>query len=216
MRPGAEGGRYELHPLLADYSRELARAAGEWEELRDGHLAHYVAYAEEYTGDYQALEAELANLMAAAEWSWESGENEGVQALAKWLYGSGVHFLDLRGYVREAVRLLGWAAEAARRLGDRRGEGNHLGNLGTAYRALGEVGRAIEQYEGALAIAREIGDRRNEGNWCWNLGLLCEESDPGRAAELMQVRVDYEREIGHPDAEKHAERVAVLRKGSMK
>jgi len=214
VRPGAEGGRCELHPLLAEYSRELARAAGEWEGLRDGHLAHYVAYAEEYTRDYPALEGELANLMAAAEWSWESGENQGVQALVDWLYVGGGEFLDLRGHGREAVRLLGWAAEAARRLGDRRGEGNRLGNLGNAYSALGEVGRAIEYYEQALAIAREIGDRRGVAFRCWNLGLLYEESDPARAAELMQVCVDYEREIGHPDAEEDAERVAALRKKS--
>ena len=33
-----------------------------------------------------------------------------------------------------------------------------------------------------------------------------------RAVELMQVCVDYEREIGHPDAEKDAARVAELRR----
>jgi hypothetical protein len=32
-----------------------------------------------------------------------------------------------------------------------------------------------------------------------------------RAADLMQVLVDYERDIGHPDAVKDAARVAALR-----
>jgi tetratricopeptide (TPR) repeat protein len=59
-----------------------------------------------------------------------------------------------------------------REIGDRRGEGNDLGNLGNAYAALGDARKAIEFYEQALAIAREIGDRRNEGNaWLGNLGL---------------------------------------------
>ncbi|NIN29082.1 hypothetical protein, partial [Hydrogenophaga sp.] len=75
-----------------------------------------------YTRDYAALEAELANLMAAAEWSWQSGENNGVLDLAQWLYVGGGEFLDLQGHAREAVRLLTWAAEASRALGDRRGE----------------------------------------------------------------------------------------------
>ena len=70
--------------------------------------------------------------------------------------------------------------------------------------------RAIECSEQALAIAREIGDRRNEATWSWNLGLLYEESDPARAAALMQVGVDYEREINHPDAQADAERVRSL------
>jgi hypothetical protein len=103
-RPGVMRRRYELHPLLADYSRTLARETGEWERLRNAHLAYYVAYAERYTEDYQALEAELANLMAAGEWSRESGENKGVLALADWLYASGVQFLELRGHAREAVQ----------------------------------------------------------------------------------------------------------------
>ncbi|NIN29083.1 MAG: tetratricopeptide repeat protein, partial [Hydrogenophaga sp.] len=55
---------------------------------------------------------------------------------------------------------------------------------GNAYSDLGEVGRAIEYYEQALAIAREIGDRRGEAFHCWNLGLLYAESDPAHAAEL--------------------------------
>jgi hypothetical protein len=139
VRPGSVRGRYELHTLLADYSRALAYEAGEWERLRTAHLGYYVAYAERYTDDYGALEAELPNLTAAGEWARESGENEGVLALAEWLYRSGVHFLDLRGHVHEAVRLLGWAVEAARAMGDRRREGGYLGNLGLAYAAPGEV-----------------------------------------------------------------------------
>jgi tetratricopeptide (TPR) repeat protein len=55
-------------------------------------------------------------------------------------------------------------------IGDRRGEGNALGNLGLAYAALGEARRAIEFYEQALVIDREIGDRRGEGADLGNLG----------------------------------------------
>jgi tetratricopeptide (TPR) repeat protein len=171
VRLGVVRGKYELHPLLADYSRTLARETGEWEKLRAAHLAYYVGYAERYTDDYGALEAELGNLVAAGEWSRKSGENEGVLALANWLYASGVHFLDLRGRAREAVQLLSWAVEAARAVGDRRVEGADLGNLGVAYADLGEVQRAMEYYEQALVIAHEIGDRRNEGAWLGNLGL---------------------------------------------
>ena len=63
----------------------------------------------------------------------------------------------------------------------------------------------ISYYEQALEIARDIDDLRGDATDSWNLGLLLEDSDPARAADLMLVCVDYEREIGHPDAEKHAE-----------
>ncbi len=57
----------------------------------------------------------------------------------------------------------------AREIGDWRGQGSALGNLGIAYCSLGEVQRAIEHYEQRLAIAREIGDRRGESDASWNL-----------------------------------------------
>ena len=52
--------------------------------------------------------------------------------------------------------------------------GNVLGNLGLAYAALGDTGKAIGFYERRLVIANEIGDRRGEGNAYANLGLAHE------------------------------------------
>jgi hypothetical protein len=72
------------------------------------------------------------------------------------------------------------------------------------------VERAIEHYDQALAIAREIGDGQSAARRSWNIGLLYEESDPARAVEFMSVLVAYEREIGAPDAEADAERVAQI------
>jgi tetratricopeptide (TPR) repeat protein len=84
-------------------------------------------------------------------------------------------------------------------------EGNALGNLGDAQ-------KAIEYYDEVLAIAREIGDRRGEALTSWNLGLEYEKSgDLKQAAEIMQICVDYEREIGHPDAENDAAHLEALR-----
>jgi hypothetical protein len=44
----------------------------------------------------------------------------------------------------------------------------------------------------------------------WNLGLLYEESDPARAVALMAICIAYEREIGHPDADADAQRLAQI------
>jgi tetratricopeptide (TPR) repeat protein len=57
----------------------------------------------------------------------------------------------------------------ASEVGDRRGEGAALGNLGNRYAELGEPRRAIELFEQALAIFREVGDRRGEGEVLHNL-----------------------------------------------
>ena len=84
----------------------------------------------------------------------------------------------------------------------------HLVSQGQLYRMLGRVEQAEAAYLEALNIAQELRDRRNEAFLAWQLGLLCLETDPARAVILMSVCVAYEREIGHPQAEIDAARIA--------
>ncbi len=75
----------------------------------------------------------------------------------------GLAYSDL-GEPRKAIEFYEQALAISREIGDRRGEGDRLGNLGLAYSDLGEPRKAIEFYEQALKISREIGDRRGEGS----------------------------------------------------
>ncbi len=58
----------------------------------------------------------------------------------------------------KAIGYYGWALAIDRDIGDRRGEGGDLCNLGLAYRKLGELAKARALLEQALAIGREIED----------------------------------------------------------
>lgn len=78
----------------------------------------------------------------------------------------GLAYANL-GETRRAVQFYEQQLAIVREIGDRRGEGNALGNLGLAYADLGEPRRAIQFYEQQLAIVREIADRRGEGNALW-------------------------------------------------
>jgi tetratricopeptide (TPR) repeat protein len=92
-----------------------------------------------------------------------------------------------------------------------RDESNALGSMGNAYAALGDPRRAVELYEQRLQMAREIDDRRGEAVASWNLGEQYEAlGELDKAIAAMQVCVDFERAMGHPDAEKDAVRVAEL------
>jgi tetratricopeptide (TPR) repeat protein len=68
------------------------------------------------------------------------------------------------GDVGEAIEFYEQQLVIVREIGDRRGEGNALGNLGIAHYSLGDARQALEFHEQRLAIAREIGNRRGEGN----------------------------------------------------
>ena len=123
----------------------------------------------------------------------------------------GLAHADL-GQPQRAIDFYQQRLTIAREIGDRRGEGNALGNLGNAYADLGQPQRAIDFYEQRLSIAREIGDRRGDAKACCNLrDALVKLGRLAEAIPLMELCVRFEQEIGHPDAEKHAARVAELR-----
>ena len=61
--------------------------------------------------------------------------------------------------------------EIAIKIGDRAREGNAYGNLGCAYRLLGNYRRAIGYNEKNLRLAIETGDRAREGEALWKSWL---------------------------------------------
>ena len=73
-----------------------------------------------------------------------------------------------------------------------------LGNLGIAYRVLGNFKKAIEYQEQALAIAREIGDHRSEGRALGNLGnVYVDLGDLKNAAEYLEKDLAISRQLGN-------------------
>lgn len=113
---------------------------------------------------------------------------------------------DLRFHPRQQrIPWLEAQRDAAQRLGDRKQEGNALGNLGIAHRQLGDARQAIVFYEQDVAIRREIGDRRGEGNALGNLGsahfFL---GDARQAIEFYEQYLTIAREIGDRRGEGNA------------
>jgi tetratricopeptide (TPR) repeat protein len=101
----------------------------------------------------------------------------------------------------------------AREIGDRRGEGNALGNLGVAYAARGEPRRSIEFCEQQLTITREVGDRRGEGAAMNNLAsayqALC---DLRRAIAYFRGALSIFEAIESPHAARVRAAIATLEK----
>ena len=58
--------------------------------------------------------------------------------------------------MEKAIEYYEQALEISREIGHRRGEGSDLGNLGLAYRDLGQVEKAVDYLKQSLAIFEEI------------------------------------------------------------
>ncbi len=110
-----------------------------------------------------------------------------------------------RSPFREALQSWQMALELYRETGvreafpqeSRQGEGNSLGNLGIAYRSLGQYQRAIDHLEQQLVIVREIGDRHGEGVALGNLGIAYASlGQYQRAVGFFEQALVIAREIG--------------------
>jgi tetratricopeptide (TPR) repeat protein len=188
----------EIYEQALTITREIGDRKGEGHRLSNLGIAYFDLGQGERAVEYHEQALAIAR---------EIGDrrDEGVV-----LGNLGVAYYSL-AQVERAAEYHEQGLAIAREIRDRKGEGHHLSNLGIAYFDLGQEERAAEYVDQALAIARETGNRRAEGLRAWNLGLLYEDTDPAHAVALMSILVNYECEIGHPDAETHAERVAKLR-----
>ena len=82
-------------------------------------------------------------------------------------------------------------------IGDWAGEGRAYGNLGNAYKSLGDFRKAIEYHENHLKIAIEIGDRAGEGRAYANLGnAFVSLGDFRKAIEYHEKHLKIAIEIG--------------------
>ena len=201
--------RYHLQDAVHDYAvQQLAGTERDLAERR--HAAYYCQVLSQ--GDSLYLEGgekvlqglalfdrEWENIRTGQAWAAaHAGEDETAARLSAKYPDAGAYCLNLRLHPRERIAWFESSLTAARKLGDRRGEGCALGNSGIAYAAIGENRRAIEFCEQYLAITREIGDRRGEGAALGNLGLVYADlGETRRAIEYHEQALAIDREIGN-------------------
>ena len=200
-------GRYSLH----DLARLFADAKLSAEERAVGQkrfATHYKAVlaaanelyqegAESLLRGLALFDLEGVNIQAGQAWVAAQTDAADADVARLAMTYSGAYILDLRQHSREQIRWLEIALVAARQLQDRAGEGDTLGNLGIAYKNLGETRRAIQFHEQALLIVREIGNRRGEGVSLANLGIAYGDlGETRRAIQFYEQALLINREIG--------------------
>jgi tetratricopeptide (TPR) repeat protein len=201
--------RYRLHDLarlfadtkLSAEERDLGqkRFATHYKNVLAAAKELYKEGGESQLHGLALVDLEWGNIQAGHGWvvAQTDTTDADVTQLGMTYPDAGVYVLYLRQHSREWIRWLEIALAAARRLQNRAGEGVTLGNLGIAYKNLGETRRAIQFYEQHLAIAREISDRRGEGVALGNLGnayYLLDETR--RAVEFLEQNLVIACEIG--------------------
>lgn len=115
------------------------------------------------------------NIQTGQKWIIDQASKDcEVAKLCKDLPKSGGYILYLRLTTNEMKLWLEAALSASRQLKDTKMEAIHLGNLGNAYRDLGDTQKAINIYLKQLEIVKEFCDRINEAITLNNLGSAYE------------------------------------------
>jgi tetratricopeptide (TPR) repeat protein len=111
-------------------------------------------------------------------------------------------YFEIQGFSTERIQTAELGLKAVQKQGNRRAESNWISCLGSTYRDLGHVKRAIEFHKRALQISQEIGDRIGESTNLGNLGIAY--SDLGQedqAIENYQKSLDIAKDIDDRNVE---------------
>ncbi|MCB1883057.1 MAG: hypothetical protein KDG89_03520, partial [Geminicoccaceae bacterium] len=194
--------RFRLHDLLRDLAwaglDDVAR-----EEAGRRHVEYYVRvmgrcgnlYRRDAAGVLEGLalyDRERANIDAGQ--AWAAARIDASDSAARLVTNHsyyGAHVLALRYTQRERIPSLKATVRACRKLGNRhrRQEGLSLGNIGGAYRHLGNLSKAITYSKQALKIAREVNDRNGESKALAILGMVSENRNNLPLAVVSQFEI---------------------------
>lgn len=159
-------GRYSLHQTISDYARAHLVETSPYERL----AVYFAGYVAAHTSDYEALERETNNVLAALEAAEELGMQvaliQGATAFAS--------FLEIRGLYAVAQKHLKRALLAAQALEDIVGQATALYHLGQFAMRQGIYERAQEHLEAGLTLTRPIHHWRLEAQLLGGLGDLME------------------------------------------
>ena len=195
--------QYEVsHALVHTYAQEKVPPEGQTVQR----LARYCnesarAQCEQGLEGYRRLDGERPHIVKVLKKCMVLKAWQAARDLA-WAVED---YLDVQGHSTARLLVSQTGLDAARRLEDRRDEGAWLGNLGLAYRDLGQVEKAIDYHQQALVIHQEIGYRQGQANQLGNLGLAY--SDLGqveKAIDYHQQALVIDQEIGYRQGQANA------------
>ena len=190
-------GRYRLHPLLRDYAREHLGDSAAFERM----VTFFVCYAESHAQDYDSLDAENNNILAALEAAWHRTMYEALIRGANAFY----HFLEVRGLYGSAKIHLQHAHEAASIVGDAVGLMQASLKLGRLAERQGEYAQAEILLREGLALAHHSEQAEEVIAALTYLGaVVSHQGSYVQAEECWQEGLALARQIGHQ------ERISVL------
>ncbi len=198
--------RYRLHPLVRRYAIEkqgpAATDAAGLAAIRTRLTGHYLAYARAHkqptAADYDALQAEHLNILAAMDRAYRGEQWAQVRRFAWALCDPASGYLGVRGYWGELRARLEQAVRAAEVEGHQRDAAAFSWCQAYLLQNLGELDIARQEYERTMVIFDELGERTSVAGLLHELGRLAQATgDHAEARRLYRASLDIKEELGN-------------------
>jgi len=202
-----EAGRYYLHPVDREHAlsrvprgttvdREIMDAAPPFTQIALAARGADYFKATRLPREQWKTIADLAPQLVEFDLRCAA---EDYDTAAKVLSEIDTDYLRLWGHYRLMIEL---RERLQGKISDPKLRQDSVGNLGTAYRYIGQIRKAITCYEQALESARERKDQWGEGKWLGSLGH-CHSAfgQTVRAIEYYEQSLAIAREIGERSGE---------------
>lgn len=201
-----DSGRYTLHPVDRAYALDLIPRGEDSDRFESGdpvftqialyHLgAEYFKSQRTPRSDWKTI-ADLEPQLAEFDLRCQAGDWD---TAADVLTDIDFDYLLLWGYYTLMIELHQGLQGHIR---DKFLQMVSVGNLGTAYRRIGEIRQAITYYEQGLQIARDMKSKSNEGVWLGGLGIAYRQlGDIDKAIDYYEQALQIARDIGNKSSE---------------
>ena len=186
----AQAERFSLHQAIADYAQLCPPDAAAEARL----VSFYADYVEGHAQDYEALERESANVLAALHIGNERGFSRELVRITADLFP----FLDLRGLLDLAEVHVQRASSACMKMDDPELQARALFCLGSLVERRGDLAQAEAHFQRGLALAHLADKDQLICTFLMDLGMLAgKRGDFGRAEAYLQEALPLAREGGY-------------------
>jgi tetratricopeptide (TPR) repeat protein/energy-coupling factor transporter ATP-binding protein EcfA2 len=183
-----ENRRFTIEGLTRSLARARLLKDEHAAEFRQRFVAHFLSYAEAHAQltpeDYDALEAEKANVLNATDVAIDLKDWESVQRIS-YVLADPAGMLGVRGYWDEAIKRNEQARGAAQAMNQEHEIAIYSHRAGIIRQLRGEYDAARIANEEALAIYRKLNQEANEAAALFQLGRLAQ--DQGEIEEARQL-----------------------------